>query len=430
MAFERIRAAARNWPKTTRVVKVVTATSLGLAGGLAASELTAVGSQLLPALGALLGSGISTALIARNLPAPTSMPLVGRTLFSRFGVSTAVASEVLLEMRRQSARAEQAILTLAGEAADRHLKMSRCFLIEEPSIIFRPGERPTDRVFKVRLAEGGQAVTELLWNRIIHRVEVRKVFKATDAAQLQQTKREGRALAQLSDPHVPQVFAFEVQGESGSMALIMEFIPGVPLDKALKVTGGKLPLPLALKLFSELLTAFQVIHENNIIHRDVKPENILLVAAAQPGTPEKSLAVKIIDFGISNRADDTAFSIEGTPQYIAPEVWDKKINTPLSDIYSLGILFFELLTGHPPFNADGVDPNHPTRTIEFALEVIRKEPPSLLATLPLIPKVTDRLAVLITAMLAKEPADRPTAGQALSGLQAIAYNLNRLRLQP
>jgi serine/threonine protein kinase len=170
-------------------------------------------------------------------------------------------------------------------------------------------------------------------------------------------EREARALARLSHPHVIAVYDFgEVQG---LYYLVMEYVDGVNLRQAM--AEGKLSPPQALALVGQLCSALQYAHETGVVHRDVKPENVLL---------DRQGRVKVADFGLAKlvgpaqagRLTGTAQAM-GTPHYMAPEQWERPLEVDhRADIYSLGVVFYELLTGElplgkfaPPSAKAGVD---------------------------------------------------------------------------
>jgi serine/threonine protein kinase len=184
--------------------------------------------------------------------------------------------------------------------------------------------------------------------------------------------REARALARLSHPHVVAVYDFgEVQG---LYYLMMEYVDGVNLRQAM--AEGKLSPPQALALVGQLCSALQYAHEMGVVHRDVKPENVLL---------DRQGRVKVADFGLAKlvgpaqagRLTATAQAM-GTPHYMAPEQWERPLEVDhRADIYSLGVVFYELLTGElplgkfaPPSAKSGVD----ARLDGVVLRAMEKQP--------------------------------------------------------
>jgi tRNA A-37 threonylcarbamoyl transferase component Bud32 len=185
--------------------------------------------------------------------------------------------------------------------------------------------------------------------------------------------REARTLARLNHPHIVAVHDF---GDAmGLYYLLMEFVEGVNLRQAL--AAGKLEPRQALVLVSELCAALQYAHEKGVVHRDIKPENILI---------DRQGRVKVADFGLAKLTGQAqppgrltaSKQAMGTPLYMAPEQWEKPLEVDhRADIYSLGVVFYELLTGQlpvgkfaPPSQQAGVD----ARLDEVVLRAIEKQP--------------------------------------------------------
>lgn len=186
--------------------------------------------------------------------------------------------------------------------------------------------------------------------------------------------RQEVALARrLSHPHIVKIFDF---GEllSGGYFFTMELVEGVDLRKVISQRGKKLPIKDAIRIFFQTVLAIDYAHRNGIVHRDIKPENILLSS--------DEMVAKLADFG---SAKEIVFdlgltpdgSILGTPYYLAPELLKGKSVSPQIDIYSLGILFFEMLAGTPPFTGDGmasVCAQHATKPIPNICDVRAEVP--------------------------------------------------------
>ena len=197
--------------------------------------------------------------------------------------------------------------------------------------------------------------------------------KQNDLQFAERFEREARALARLNHPNIVTVFDFgEVQGR---FYLLMEFVDGLTLRQLLQ--AGKIAPAEALSIVPKICEALQYAHEHGIVHRDIKPENILL---------DKSVRVKIADFGIAKIAglESKDFSLTGakdvmgTPHYMAPEQIEKPLTVDhRADIYSLGVVFYEMLTGElplgkfaPPSQKVHVD----VRLDEVVLHALEKEP--------------------------------------------------------
>lgn len=196
---------------------------------------------------------------------------------------------------------------------------------------------------------------------------------------------EARFAAELRHPGIAR--AFDYGEQAGRTFLVMELVPGEPLDEILARDGG-LPLEAVLDLVVQAARALAVAHAAGIVHRDVKPANLMV---APDGT------LKITDFGIARRlaaASQTQTGmVMGTAHYISPEQAQGLELSPAADLYSLGAVAYECLTGAPPF--DGPTP------VEVALKHVRDAPSELPARVP------ESARELVMEMLAKEPRDRP-----------------------
>jgi serine/threonine protein kinase/DNA-binding SARP family transcriptional activator/pimeloyl-ACP methyl ester carboxylesterase len=200
--------------------------------------------------------------------------------------------------------------------------------------------------------------------------------------------REGEILRQLQHPNIVGILdTFE---QSGHYAIVMEFMPGGSLRELLS-TGGRLPLDRVLALGLELADALSRAHHLGIVHRDLKPENVLLAA---DGTP------RLTDFGMARFTHDQATLTQGgatigSPAYMSPEAVRGAELDGRSDIWSLGVLLYELLTGRRPFDGSQVTP---------MLANILEATPAAIE--PLRPDIPAALSALLQRMLAKERAER------------------------
>jgi predicted ATPase/serine/threonine protein kinase len=163
-------------------------------------------------------------------------------------------------------------------------------------------------------------------------------------------KREALAIARLHHPNIVAVFDFDVEAETGAY-LVMEHIAGSTLHEEIR-RCERLPLDVVCTLFEPICSAIAAAHANGVLHRDIKPQNILLDQVGGQLVP------KVVDFGLasiadSDRGDATALTragaFMGTPLYMAPEQCDDKPLDARSDVYSLGCVLYEMLTGNPPF---------------------------------------------------------------------------------
>jgi len=213
-------------------------------------------------------------------------------------------------------------------------------------------------------------------------------------------KREARALASLNSPHVAQIYYISDQEVPPFFA--MEFIEG-PTLRQLLAESGKLPLRRALDIASQMARGLAAAAEKGVIHRDVKPDNVMLTLKGQ---------VKLTDFGLVKTGRDMGLTsqgvVMGTPLYMSPEQAEGKEVDFRSDIYSLGATFFHMLAGHPPFRG------------ESALVLMRAHAESPLPPLSSLPGSVSAVAyALMQRMMAKSREDRyPTYEALLEGLDA------------
>ena len=242
------------------------------------------------------------------------------------------------------------------------------------------------------MGEVWEADDTVLGRRVALKVLVQEL--ADDPRATRRFVREARATAKLTHPNVARVYDFGRDG--GLPYLVMELLEGDTL--ADRVAGGPLPPSEAARIGAAVADALDAAHSRGIIHRDIKPSNVLLTAAGE---------VKVMDFGIAAAADEThsttGSGLYGTAAYISPERAAGQPATPAADVYSLGAVLFELLTGRPPFLGDS-----PVLVVRAHLHE-RPRPVRELA-----PWVPARLADTCEAALAKDPAQRPSSAAALA----------------
>lgn len=223
-------------------------------------------------------------------------------------------------------------------------------------------------------------------------VKVLREEFAGDPGFLERFRTEARNSASLSHPNIAQLYDYGEQDGSGF--LVMELVVGEPMSDLLD-REPVLPPRRMLPILAQTARALHAAHLAGVVHRDVKPGNILLGRAGR---------VKITDFGVSlavNQVPMTATGmVMGTAQYLSPEQAVGRAATGASDIYSLGIIAYECLVGHRPFTG-------PT-AVDIAVAHVNTPVP------PLPPSVDKPLADLVMRMLAKEPADRPRSAASLA----------------
>jgi serine/threonine-protein kinase len=221
-----------------------------------------------------------------------------------------------------------------------------------------------------------------------------------DRAGRERFVREARSSAGFTHPNA--VAVFDAGEGDGFLYLVMELVDGPSLATRLS-EHGRVDTPEALRIIERVLAALGAAHAAGIVHRDVKPGNILLSSAGE---------VKLADFGIAKRLDDMASDLTssgqfvGTPKYLAPEQVAGERPTPATDIYAVGIVLYEMLAGRPPFDAG--DP------VATAIAHRDAPIPDLHGTRPDVP---DYVVAAIRRAMAKDPAQRfDTAGQMANAL--------------
>lgn len=219
-------------------------------------------------------------------------------------------------------------------------------------------------------------------------------------------RREARAMAQLSHPNLVNVYDFSASG--GEVFLIMELITGGTLRELL-AERGPMPPHAAASVMRGMLTGLSVAHAKGMVHRDIKPDNVLI---------DTSSRVKLSDFGLVRAAAETTQStdqIVGTVAYLSPEQVDGGALTAASDVYSAGIVLFELLTGRTPFGGE--------TPLAHAYARLRDDVPAPSSLIAGVPKLFDELVATATA---RNPHDRfHDAADFLAALDDVA---NELRL--
>jgi serine/threonine protein kinase len=246
-----------------------------------------------------------------------------------------------------------------------------------------------------RIAIGGMGEVWKAKDLILGRIVAIKVLKEEytgDPGFLQRFRAEARHTALLN--HVGIANVFDYGEEEGSAYLVMELVPGQPLSSIIEHEQVLSP-DRTLSMIAQTARALSVAHAQGLVHRDIKPGNLLI-------TPEGR--VKVTDFGIARLADQVPLTqtgqVMGTAQYLAPEQATGQTATGSSDIYSLGVIGYECLTGHRPFSGES--------QIAIALAQVNDAPPPLPEFLP------TPVRALLMSMLSKDPKNRPANAIKLS----------------
>jgi len=201
-----------------------------------------------------------------------------------------------------------------------------------------------------KLGEGASGVVFQGYDEALDRKVAVKVLHRRDGKSFGSTFAEladgVRTAARIKHPNIVTVFSVETAGDLP--IIVMEFVDGISLRELL-TRGGVPDLPLALHLCRTITGAVAALHEANVLHRDLKPANVLIDVDGR---------VYVCDFGLActfspSRYSGDATNIAGSPLYMAPEMFDGEVS-PQSDVYALGMLLFEVLTGAPPFAADSM----------------------------------------------------------------------------
>ncbi|NNG36430.1 serine/threonine-protein kinase [Nakamurella aerolata] len=266
-----------------------------------------------------------------------------------------------------------------------------------------PGLLLSDRYrLTSRIAEGGMGEVWRAEDQRLARTVAVKILKSeltSDPEFVDRFRTEARITAALNHPGIAAVYDY---GEVASIAggpedtafLVMELVSGEPLSAVL-ARQPRIAVPRVLDVIEQTGRALQVAHNHQLVHRDIKPGNLMVTPAGQ---------VKITDFGIAKVAFQVPITkggmVMGTAQYLSPEQAAGHEAVPASDVYALGVVAYECLAGKRPFNAE--------TPIAVAMQQVNNPPPPLPADIP--PPVTD----LVMRMLAKDPQQRFDDGASLA----------------
>ncbi|HEX2515007.1 MAG TPA: protein kinase, partial [Chloroflexota bacterium] len=255
-----------------------------------------------------------------------------------------------------------------------------------------------------RLGAGGMAEVYLALDQALDRQVAVKLLHpayAADPLFVERFRREARAAAALNHPHIVSVYDWGTDGApSGWPYMVMEYVPGPNLKEELRRRGA-LPEPEALRIGEQVAGALAAAHARGMVHRDVKPHNILLLRQ------EEEVLAKVTDFGIARTRGvaglTTGSGVLGSAHYLSPEQAQSRPLDGRSDLYSLGVVLYEALTGGVPFKGDV--------PVAVAWQHVHRQPAPLREARPLVSPATE--AVVLTAM-AKRPEARYPSAEAMA----------------
>src|ERR1035437_7905951 len=283
-----------------------------------------------------------------------------------------------------------------------------------PAMAEETGQRVGDYEVLAPLGSGGMGRVYKVRNVISNREEAMKVLHpdfASDPDLAARFMAEIRTLAGLEHPGIAQLrTAFQFQNQ---FVMVMEFVEGTTLDKM--AAQSRIPLDRILDLFTQVLAALSYAHGRGVTHRDIKPANIMITSHG---------LVKLMDFGIAKSTNDLQLTRPGTTMgsvyYMSPEQVRGGTIDARSDIYSLGVTLYEMLTGRKPFQAD---------TSYSVLNAQLNDPPT--PPIEVNPAIPQELNTIVLRAMAKRPEDRfQTAEEFRSALKAMRETVTAPIPQP
>ncbi|WP_040571399.1 Stk1 family PASTA domain-containing Ser/Thr kinase [Selenomonas noxia] len=241
------------------------------------------------------------------------------------------------------------------------------------------------------VGSGGMADVYRAKDQLLERTVAVKILHQqyeNDTEFITRFQREAKAAARITHPNIVNVY--DVGVAEGRHYIVMEYVPGRTLKERIK-EEGPVPVPQALQIARQIAGALAQAHANNLVHCDIKPHNILVM-------PDGN--VKVADFGIARAVTESTMTyndnIMGSVHYFSPEQARGTMITPKSDVYSLGVLLYEILSGRIPFDGN--------TAVSIARKHLEEDPQPLHMIAPGIPPVVE---ALVTRMMAKDPAQRP-----------------------
>jgi serine/threonine-protein kinase len=268
-----------------------------------------------------------------------------------------------------------------------------------------------------RLARGGMASVYQARDERLERAVAIKILEkdhAHDAQFVRRLAEEARTVARLSHPNVVAVFDQGIHDDSPY--LVMEYVRGRTL-RAVLSDRGRLDPSESLAILEQILAALAMAHRSGLVHRDIKPENVLITPPPNGSGDLVDAVVKVADFGLANRAEaDEPGSVMATPEYVAPELVADGRGDARSDLYSTGVVLFEMLTGRPPFSGE--------RPADVAWQHVDREVPVPSQYAPGLPPFVDQIVSRATS---RDPAGRPRdAAAMLAQVQSVREDVGAL----
>ncbi len=236
------------------------------------------------------------------------------------------------------------------------------------------------RIIK-ELGRGGMGVVFQGYDEILERyVAIKRIpIKGVNPSRIESIKEEAKLIAKLNHPAIVNVF--DVFEDEDFLYIIMEYVEGLSLEKIIS-RGVKLPFERIIDMIMNVAYALEYAHDRGIVHRDIKPANILITRTG---------AIKLVDFGIAGLIEVKEENMKGTPAYMSPEQIQGEHVDNRTDIFSLGVVFYQLLSGKNPFLGENLS--------ETIYNILNKTPEK-------IDKLSGKLWNIITKMLEKDPEKR------------------------
>ena len=254
------------------------------------------------------------------------------------------------------------------------------------------------------LGEGGMAQVHLAEDPALHRCVALKVIRSMLAVKddwIRRFHQEATTVARLGNPHVVQVF--DLGSQDGQEFLVMEFLDRGSLEKVLSKAGGRLSPTVAACVAVQAAEGLRAAHEAGVVHRDVKPDNLLL---------SREGVVKVADFGIARLQGEVSRTQTGTamgsPQFMAPEQIEGKVLSGKADVFALAGVLHLAISGHHPFEAE--------QTHALMWKIVSQEAPELCRAVPDCPKELSRL---VRVMHARDPEKRPDMAEVVRQLRVF-----------